>query len=302
MSRIWNHQGQVALQGQLAESHAIDVNRLDSSTGRIIVDNGVLDIAQILRDGTVRLLPHDPSALVTHRMGSGVRWEPDARCPAFERFTAESVADADQRWWLLWRTICALFGRMPRKGFVNLIGETDSGKSTYTAAIAHLAGEYARAVPVETFLAKRGGDQFQAHELMGARFVHTHEPNATALYDVSFMKTLTGREDRMRTRTLYEKPVEWLPQCTPFIGSNNPIRFSTADDAMMSREEVIRFARNYREPDPWLSERLRAERNGILRLLVDHTVAEAALGHVPDLPVTVVVERERMAVQTEDAL
>jgi phage/plasmid-associated DNA primase len=116
------------------------------------------------------------------------------------------------------------------------------------------------------------------------------------------MKTLTGREDRLRTRTLYEKPVEWLPQCTPFIGSNNPIRFSTADDAMMQREEVIRFARNYREPDPWLSARLKAEASGILRMLVDHAVAEAELGHVPDLPISVVIERERMAVQTEDAL
>jgi putative DNA primase/helicase len=301
-TRIWNDAGQKAIRSQLAEQCSADADALDAGTGSIIVDNGVISYAQVIRDGHARLLPHDSRVPVTKRTGSGTRWDPLAACPLFLRFMEESVPDPDQRWWLLWRTCNALFGRMPRKGFANLIGERDSGKSTFTELIAYLAGDYARAVPVETFLAKHAGDSgFRQHELMGARFVYTHEPNQGALYDVSFMKALTGR-DRQRTAGKYEKPVEWQPQCTPFLGSNSPVRFNTGDDAFMSRHEAVRFERRYAVPDPHLLDRLKAERDGILRLLVSCAEREHRLGHVPDLPLSVIAERERMAVQTEDAL
>lgn len=300
-ARLWTDAGQKALRNVLADRCVTDADAMDAATGRIIVDNGVIDYAQVARDGYVRLLPHDPDDLVTRRCGPGVRWEPDARCPAFERFMRESVPDDEQREWLLWRACNALFGRMPRKGFVNAIGERDSGKSTFTDTMARLAGDYARTVPVETFLAKHASDSgFRQHDLMGARFVYTHEPNPGALYDVSFMKHLTGR-DRMRTAGKWEKPVSWTPQCTPFIGSNGPIRFSTSDDAMMHRQEAILFARGYAVQDDHLAERLAAELPGILRLLVSHAEREHREG-VPQLPFSIVQLREQMAVATEDAL
>jgi P4 family phage/plasmid primase-like protien len=299
--RLWDDAGQHAIASQLAAAFACDESGMDAGTGRIIVDNGVIDADQVLADGYVRLLPHDSSDLVSRRTGAGVRWDPQARCDAFERFTRESVRDEEQRDWLLWRTACALFGRMPRKGFVNVIGARDSGKSTYTSVIDHIAGDYARSVPVETFLSKHAGDQgFRQHELMGVRFVHTHEPNASALYDVAFMKTLTGR-DRQRTRTMYQRYISWFPQCTPFIGSNNPIRFSTADDAMVTRLEAVLFERGYDRPDDFLLARLQGEASGILRLLVSYIERESRQG-TPELPATMIALRERMAEATEDAL
>lgn len=302
VTKVWGDTGQRAVRSIFSDVCTTDVNRMDDQTGQVIVDNGVIDYDQVRRDGYVVLQPHDHRVRVTRRTGRGMRWEPDARCPVFEQFLRDSVQDPDQRDWLLWRVASSLFGKMPRKGFANLIGERDSGKSTFTDIMAHIAGDYAKSVPVDTFLSKRSGDQgFQAHELMGARFVHTHEPNPGALYDVGFMKHLTGRVDRMRTRTLYEKPVEWLPQCTPFIGSNNPIRFSTSDDAMMERQEAVLFQRGYARAEPDLPDRMRAERDGILRLLVSYIEREAVHG-VPELPFSMIELRERMAVATEDAL
>lgn len=298
-TRIWNDAGQRAVRSALAARLATDAEALDRKPGRIITDNGVLDYAQIARDGFAVLFPHDPGSLVTKRCGAGVAWEPDARCPAWERFLETSVPDAGQRWWLCYRTACALFGEMPRKGFVNLIGVTHSGKSTFINVIAALAGEYGQPVPVETFLAKRTGDQFSKHLLKGARFVCTQEPDEHQLYDVAFMKTVTGR-DPQTTRTLYEGYVQWVPQCTPFIGSNAPIRFNTGDAAMMDREEAIRFERGYETADPDLEARLLAELPGILAYLV--RFAAAVKYGKPQLPVSVVAERERMAVATEDAL
>jgi P4 family phage/plasmid primase-like protien len=294
--RLWDDAGQRAMEHQLAAVFTVDENDMDRRTGRIVLDNGVIELAQVLRDGYVRLLPHNPDVLVTRRTGLGLAWEPDARCDAFERFLETSVADADQRWWLCWRTCAALFGIRPRQGFLNLIGETNSGKTTFINLIAALAGDYGQPVPVDTFLAKRTGDQFSKHLLKGARFVHTQEPDEHQLYDVGFMKLITG-DDSLTTRTLYEGYVTWVPQCTPFIGSNSPIRFNTADAAMMGRLESIRFRRGYETADPHLSSRLRAELPGILAYLIRHVTRT-----VPQLPQSVINERELMAVQTEDAL
>jgi P4 family phage/plasmid primase-like protien len=301
VARIWNQQGQAAVQKQLTQAFSVDMSEVDAGTGSIVVDNGVIDYSQVLRDGYVKLRPHDSGAMITRRTGKSVAWDPDAACPVFERFLRESMPDGPQRFWLLWRVAGALFGLQRRKGFLNLIGRRDSGKSTFTDLIAYIAGDYARPVPVETFLAKHAGDAgFRQHDLMAARFVYTHEPNAGALYDVSFMKQLTGR-DAQRTAGKYEKPITWKPQCTPFIGSNNPIRFNTADDAMMSRQEAVLFQAGYDVPDLDLLERLKSERNGILRLLLD-TVAWEARNGLPELPLSVIELRERMAVDTEDAL
>lgn len=300
--RLWSEAGQSSLGKQLARRCGIDDEQLDTYTGEIILDNCRISYAQVLRDGYVEKLPHDRRLLNSRRMRRGVSYDPDARAPWFELLLKTSVADQGQRDWLCWRTINTLFGNIPKKGFVNAIGERDSGKSTFTAIIAWLGGGYAKSVPVETFLAKHAGDQgFQQHELMGARFVHTHEPRPGALYDMGFMKRLTGREDTMSTRTLYSRAVEWLPQCTPFIGSNGPIRFNTSDDAFMERQEVIRFARGYERPDPDLMAKLKAELPGIINVLLSYALREARWG-VPSVPQSAVDERERLADETEDSL
>lgn len=302
VTKIWNDAGQKAIRNQISESVSEDMVLFDKDIGQIVLDNGVIDYADVLAHGYVRLLPHDPDARITRRMGRGLRWEPDARCPAFVQFITDSVPDEAQRRWLLWRTCCALFGLMPKKGFINLIGTRDSGKTTFTNTIAALAGDYAVGVPVETFLAKHSGDAgFRQHELMGARFVHTHEPNPGAPYDMGLMKAVTGR-DWQKTRTLYQGFIDWLPQCTPFIGSNNPIRFSTSDDAFMDRHEAVLFTRGYESADPNLSERLRAELPGILRLLMEFAFAESRMGRMPDFPASMVDLREAMASETDAEL
>lgn len=297
-AKLWSDAGQHAAASQLGEAFGQDFGNLNKGTGRIVVDNGVINVRQRVRDGYVLLEPHDEWSLVTKRCGEGVSWQPDAQCPRFEQFLYEVVPDADQRRWLLQRTAATLFGLMPRKGFLNLIGETHSGKSTFIKLIAAIAGDYAKSVPIETFLTKHSGDAgFRQHELMGMRFVHTQEPPEGARFDVSFMKTLTGR-DELTTAGKYRDPVSWIPQCTPFIGSNGPIRFATSDDAMMEREEAIRFTRGYAVADPDIDVKLLAERDGVLRLLMDHATV-----WMPDkVPESLRTERESMAIQTEDAL
>jgi hypothetical protein len=306
--RLWSEQGQAAMIRQLGRTCGEDEGNLDAGTGEIVLDadregRGRISVAQILRDGRVEPLKHDPAIKVTKRMGAGVRYDPAATCPVFDEFLRTSVADGLQRFWLLWRTAHALFGDSPRKGFVNDIGEPDSGKSTFTAIIARLAGGYARSVDAKTFMAKHASDPgFLADELRGARFVSTHEPEPGSRFATGYVKSITGRADRQRTAAKYGQPVEWLPQCTVFIGTNRPIRFDTSDEAMMRRQEPIRFARGYAQPDPYLEARMATELPGILNRLLECLLWEARNGGPPELPASMLAERERLADETEDAL
>src|SRR5215471_11865929 len=192
--KIWSEHGQAALIRQIGRTCGEDEKLLDTGTGEIIVDNGRISYAQILRDGRVELLPHDPESLVTKRMGAGVRYEPGADCPVFKAFLRTSVADMDQRRWLLWRTASARLGLMPRKGFVNLIGEHDSGKTTYVEIMAALGGAYVTTVKIKTFMAKGSNDSgFLEADLRGARMVCAHEPRPDGRYDNGYIKTITSR-------------------------------------------------------------------------------------------------------------
>ena len=292
-TKLWTERGQAALVRMTETICGVDEDRLDEATGEIVVDNGRISYAQILRDEQVRLLPHDPRRLVTRRMGKGVVYDPAATCPVFDEFLATSVPDVSQRFWLMWRTVNALFGRLPRKGFVNPVGEHDSGKSTFTRIIGQLGGSYATTVDARTFMVKRSGGEFLAAELRGARFVSAHEPDPGARYDVGYMKTITSRDDPQRTAGKWEKAVQWVPQCTVFLGSNAPVRFSTADEAMVIRHEPVRFARGYTEPDQDLMDKLRGELPGILNRLLSYALSRPSRD--ADLPPSVVAERERLA-------
>jgi hypothetical protein len=298
---LWSERGQAALIRQLGRTCGEDESLLDVGTGEIVVDGGRVSHAQILRDGVVRPLEHDPRRLVTRRMGAGVDYVPGAACPVFDEFLATSVADEAQRDWLCWRAISALFGLMPRKGFVNPIGERDSGKTTFELLMHALGGDYVITVPVRTFLAKPASDQnFLAAGLRGARMVLAAEPRPGGRYDDGYMKDITGRAPQ-RTADKNEKHVGWVPQCTPFILSNAPIRFATSDEAMMERQEVVRFARGYASMDGGLLDRMRGELPGILNRLLRMVIREARWGP-PRLPASMVAERERLASETEDAL
>jgi hypothetical protein len=301
LRRIMSEGGQAALMRQLAHSCGVDEQNLDTGTGEITVTGGRISVVQILAERQVRLLPPDPALLVTRRTAPGLSWDPAALCPVFDGFMETSVADLAQRDWLLWRTASALFGRMPRKGFVNLIGERDSGKSTFAEALQRLGGDYAITVPVQTFLAKHSGDAgFREAELRGARLVFAQEPRPGGRYDDGYMKAITGR-DRQRTAGKWEKPVQWVPQCTPFIGSNSPIRFASSDEAMLDRHEPVRFARGYDQMNPRLAGELKAELPGILNRLLEYLVRESQWGP-PPLPASMAAERENLVTETEDAL
>jgi putative DNA primase/helicase len=293
---IWFNTAQERILRQLSRQLTVSEARFDALDGYVVASNGVIGITSA---GAV-LMDHDQGKLVTLRLGD-VSYRPDAEAPAFRHFLETSITDEPMRTWLQQSLGLALIGK-PRKGFVNLIGKTNSGKSTLVRALQNVLGTYASPVSVETFLEGPGNNDFRLHSLKGVRFAFASEPAAGRKLDTESVKSITGG-DMQETRRIYGDFVKWKPQCLIIITSNQPQRFETSDTAMLSRIEAIAFT-NRHAMDRQLDEKLKAEADGILRWLVEGAVealrADERGGR--ELPQSMLSLREVMAETVDDCL
>jgi P4 family phage/plasmid primase-like protien len=288
---LWNSPGQTRMLQQLERHLSVSEEKFDVTDSIIVAGNGVVSVTG---HGAV-LLPHDPDRLITKRLSRGVSWEDQAMAPSFTQFIETSVPDPEMRRYLQSQLGMALAGR-PGKGFINLIGKTNSGKSTLMRALQNVLGSYAKSVSVETFLEGAGSAEFRLHELRGIRFAFAAEPAANRRLDTEIIKAVTGR-DGQRTREPYGRFVEWKPCCLIIVASNQPQRFETSDTAMLNRIMPIAFSDRH-DVDPDLDAKLRSEQAGILRWLIDGAV----MGFGAQMPESMVVLREAMAIHVDDVL
>lgn len=289
---IWMNPGQVRISRQLEQHLSVSETRFDTLDGLVVANNGIICVTT----SGAQLLPHNRENLVTLRLGD-VNYDPDTRAPSFQRFLETSIPDADHRAWLQQAFGLALIGK-PGKSFINLIGRTNSGKSTLVRALQLVLGTYATPVSVETFLEGNGNSDFRLHSLKGARFAFASEPAAGRKLDTEVIKSITGG-DMQETRQPYGTFVKWKPSCLIVIASNQPQRFDTADTAMMERISPIAFSQAH-GIDLGLDAKLAAEKDGILLWLIQGAVL--GLGGTVAVSRTMLKLREDMAEYVDNCL
>ena len=291
---LWNHTCKVRILKELETSWSVSEANFDADLNVAPCENGVLHWGV----ETVGFTDHDRQRLVTKRLAPGVYFDPSADAPQFRHFLETSIPDVAQREWLQKAMGAALFGR-PWKGFLNLIGKTNSGKSTFARVMHKLFGSYSSAVSVETFLLGAGNRDFQVHELKGVRLAIAGEPAPGRRLDSEIIKALTGG-DPQRTRGPYDKYVEWNPCVTIMISSNQPMKLETSDEAMVNRIGPVLFS-NKHEIDEELEQKLEQETSGILNWLIEGTRKIMSEGH-GEVPRSMIELREYMADEIDDAL
>jgi putative DNA primase/helicase len=188
---------------------AVATDQLDADRLMINVQNGTL-VAR--RDWTtappeasswircsdyIRLKPHDPEDLVTKV--SPAAFNPAATCERFNSFLAEVQPALPMRRFLQQWKGYGLTGDVGEHRMAMFVGKGRNGKSVFEDATAHVAGDFAETVPIETFLAT--GREVNANSpsparalLHNARTVRTSEPNKGASLDEGFIKLVTGGE------------------------------------------------------------------------------------------------------------
>jgi putative DNA primase/helicase len=199
---------------------------------------------------------------------ASVKYDPKATCPTWEKFLLDIMCQDEemvrylQRW-------CgyALSGSIREKKFVVMLGETDTGKTTFMNVLLDILGDYGRVASMSTFMTKpNGAPTNDIARLAGARLVSASEAKGSQELSEDSVKVITGG-GRVVSRLMYEELFEYIPQYKLFFDTNEMPHINSTDQALWNRMCVIEFNKRVykgKDMDEGLPGKLRAEMSGIL--------------------------------------
>jgi P4 family phage/plasmid primase-like protien len=264
---------------------AVSTAALDADPLKINVHNGTLLARREWTDADgdyrswpaygdyIRLKPHDPADLITKL--APVAFEPTAKRSQFDTFIQEVQPDgATRRFLQAWKGY-SLTADASEHRMAIFIGKGRNGKSVFEDCTAHVAGDYAETVPIETFLAS--GREANANApsparalLHNARMVRTSEPNKGAALDEGFIKLVTGGEP-IQARNLNLPLFRFYPVLKLTVSGNHRPKIGGTDEGIWSRVTLVPWPVIIppEKRDRKLTEKLRGEASGILNWMLD---------------------------------
>jgi putative DNA primase/helicase len=253
---------------------------------------GIID----LKTGECR--PSDKNEMMTKATSASLGTE----CPRWMQFLAEITDNDDEMMEYLARVAgYALTGSIEEHALFFCYGTGRNGKSKYVETISKIMGDYAHVAPMNMFLhSPHERHPTELAGLRGARLVTSGEIEKGARWDESKIKTLTGGDDIM-ARFMAQDFFRFSPQFTLLLMGNNKPSIRDVDVAMKARMHLIPFNVTIPEEkrDKKLSEKLWAERDGILGWMVQGCLDWQARGLRPPEAATEATEDYLVA---EDAV
>lgn len=231
---------------------------LSPGTDRLNLRNGLVDLT------TGQLLPHSPAHLSTVQLP--VEFDPDARCPAWDRFVSETFPEDAQH--VAFEIVA--FAMVPDASIQKallLVGEGGNGKSVFLRGLqAFLGRQNFSTLPLQRIEAER----FSSSRLVGRLANICADLPAADLQGSSTFKGITGG-DTITGERKYHDSFDFRPYCRLIFSANTPPRTPDASEAFFDRWIVVPFERTFRGqpceiPGPVLDERLAApaELSGVL--------------------------------------
>lgn len=256
--------------------HPFSTEDLDTDSWVLNCPNFTLN----LKTGECRA--HNPDDMLS--MVAGAEYDPTATAPRFTQFISEIFSEPTidgykERPELVKFSQMslgyALTGSASEDCLFMLFGPTTrNGKTTLMEAVMSVMGDYAAKSKPDT-LAYTGKPNANAASedvarLKGKRFVSISEPNKTMHLDVAKVKDLTGGGTQT-ARFLHENSFEFQPEFKIFIDTNYRPRVTDETLFTSGRVHVLPFERHFSadEQEKDLSEKLTAEKSGILNWLLD---------------------------------
>jgi len=195
--------------------------------------NGILNVE------TRELREHDPAFLSPVQIP--VRYDPEAACPAWEKFVAE-VFPEDARD-LAFELAADLItpSRSAQKAIL-LLGEGSNGKSTYLRALTALVGSTNAA---GTSLHKLESNRFATTRLIGKLANICPDLPSGHLTETSVFKALTGGDYLDAEYKYARDSFEFMPYCRLVFSANHVPRSGDASHAFFRRWLVVPFNRTF---------------------------------------------------------
>lgn len=247
----------------------VDVRELDADPMLINLANGALELGRD-HPNYVKLRPHEPDDLCTKI--SDVVYDPQAKCEAYDKFFAEVQPDEAMRRFLHQWGGYSLTGDASEQKLIFNWGKGKNGKSTLFDAWGHVAGDYGRTAPIETFLVSdraRSGSQASPDRAMlkGVRYLRTSEPGKGAAFDEAFVKLVTGSEP-VPARELNMPIFEFRPEFKLTMSGNYRPRIGGTDEGIWRRVRLVPWTFTVTREDRALGKKLKDEASGILNRLL----------------------------------
>jgi putative DNA primase/helicase len=248
-------------QSQYALSDAGD--KWDSDPWLVGVSNGVVDLhTGLLRAGK-------PADMIT--MHLDVPFDPEARCPRWQRYLQEVFCDDRELIDFVQRAMgYCLTGDTTEQCVFLCYGTGANGKSTFLEVARHVLGPYAFNLPMISFdLKARAAIPNDIAALVGKRFVTSIETNESAELNEARLKGLTGG-DEVTARFFYREFFGFRPQAKFWLAFNHKPQIADDSHGLWRRLRLIPFLRQFgpEQADKNLLATLKAEASGILAWMV----------------------------------
>lgn len=142
-----------------------------------------------------------------------------------------------------------------------LVGERDSGKSTFISVIKGIMGDLHTTVD----LGQLGKNRFLLAPIVGKRVVTFTEASEGSMLDDATYKTLTGGSDDISADVKNRDPIVFRPECKVWWAMNGMPRIGDRSGATTRRISIIPFNRSIPQSERILKleQLLMAERSGI---------------------------------------
>lgn len=274
---------------------------LDKHKGLLCVQNGVVD----LRTG--QLLAPDPAYRMTRVCACN--YVAGAKAPLFMKVLGDVFYDDEEMVRFFLQLVgYSIVGDPVEDVMVIPYGNGSNGKSTVFGTIRKVLGSYARSAEPGTFVSDSGGKSSGGGpredivRLQGTRFVYVAEPDEGSELREGAIKGMTGG-DAIPARAMYARQsIEVEPTWVPFMPTNHKPVVKGADNGIWRRLVLIPFTRNFDndpliEKDKQMGEKLAAEAEGVLALLV--SAAGAYLASGLSYPASVRLAREQYRSQMD---
>jgi len=247
---------------------------------------------------TGELKPHARSDYMTKIAAA----TPQGDAPTWRRFLADITGgDEELQRYLARMAGYALTGVTTEHALFFLYGTGANGKSVFLNTLSSVMGDYAVNAPIDTFLENKNEKHpTDLAGLRGARLVTSIEVEKGKRWAETKIKSLTGG-DKISARFMRQDFFEYRPQFKLIVAGNNKPAIRDVDEAMRRRLHLVPFTVTIppEKRDQTLSERLLAEKDGILRWMLDGCLEWQKTGLKP--PTSVVSATEEY-LESEDAI
>ena len=218
---------------------------------------------------------------------------PVGDCPTWLQFLATVTAgDAELQAYLRRVVGYGLTGTTTEHALFFLYGTGANGKSVFVNVVSTVLGDYATTAPIDMFMATTGDRHpTDMAGLRGARLVAAIETEQGRRWAESKLKALTGG-DKITARFMRQDFFEFTPQFKLVIAGNHKPAIRNIDEAMRRRLHMIPFTVTIppAERDKTLTDRLLAERDGILAWAVEGCLDWQRVGLKPPRAVLAATE------------